>query len=395
MLNLHYLRDWLLRKHDRRTDPERGQVLVIVGVGMILFVLMVGLVVDGGHAWGEQRDTQNASDAAAEAGALKLAENLSFKACQDNPAQCNNLTPPAPNGNAEVRAAVIAAASGRHVTVEEAWYTDYFGARVGGSPLIGSAPLAGGPAPTDAEGVEVTGVKTFDTYIAKVIGMNQMTARTPAVAVSGYIDKVGRGNVLPVTIPVNVTTCSNTNGVQNGGAAWPLNQPQIVPLCSSGPGNVGWLDWEPPHGGTSELADAILHPNNPELAIPGWYFVAETGNVSASQVQDALMTYAPGNQEVIIPLFDATCADEPPDATRTACTTGPGTGQNEWYHLAGWVSFDLEWVDLNGGARVCGSGNGSTGCMQGEFRSATYDGTIRRAGPGESVLSLTGIKLIR
>jgi hypothetical protein len=379
----------------RRAETERGQVLVIVGVGMIAFVLMVGLVIDGGHAWGEQRDTQNASDSAAEAGALKLAENLSFKACASNPAQCNGATPPAPNGNAEIRAAVLAAAAARNVVVEEAWYTDYFGTRIGTQPLIGTSPLPGGPAPDAAEGVEVTGTKSFNTYVAGIVGMPQMTARTDATAVSGYIDTVGRGNVMPVTIPVNVTTCTNTNGVANGGVAWPLNQPQIVPLCSSGPGNVGWLDWTPPGGGTSELEDAILHPNNPELSIPGWYFVAQTGNVSSNSIENALMTYAPGNQEVIIPLFDATCSSQPPNSAANACTTGAGNGQNQWYHLAGWVSFDLDWVDLNGGNRVCGSGNGSTGCMQGEFRSATYEGTIRRAGSNESVLSLTGITLIK
>ena len=383
----------LNRRASRR--EERGQILVIVGVAMVLLVAIVGLVVDGGHAWGEQRDTQNASDASAEAGALKLAENLSFKACADNPVQCDGNTPPAPNGNAEVRGAVLAAASARGVTIDEAWYTDYFGAHVGGAPLIGPGQLAGGPAPTAAEGVAVTGKKTFNTYIAQVIGIHDMTARTPATAVSGYVQDVGRGNVMPVTIPINVTSCTNTNNVVPGSIAWPLNQDQIIPLCSSGPGNVGWLDWTPPAGGTSELQQAILNPDNPELSIPGWYFVAETGNVSSAQIQNALMTYAPGNQEILLPLFDATCDSEPPNPDRSACTSGAGNGQNQWYHLAGWVSFDLEWVDLNGGRRVCGAGNGSTGCMQGQFRSATYSGTIRRAGPGESVLSLTGIALIR
>jgi hypothetical protein len=360
-----------------------------------MFVAIVGLVVDGGHAWGEQRDTQNATDAAAEAGALKLAENLPYLACASNLPMCGGTAPPAPNGNAEIRAAVLAAAATSGVTVEEAWYTDFPGNRVGTSPLIGPGQLGGGPAPVGAEGVEVIGSKTFDTFIAQIVGLPQMTARAPATAVSGYVEDVGRGNVLPVTIPVNITTCTNTNRVSNAGTAWPLNQDQIVPLCSSGPGNVGWLDWTPPAGGTSELKDAILNPNNPELQIPGWYFVSETGNVSAGQIESALMTYAPGNQEVIIPLFDATCEQEPPDSSRDSCNAGPGNGQNQWYHLGGWVSVDIEWVDLNGGSRVCGSGNGSTGCMQLQFRSATYQGTIRRAGTGENVLSLTGITLIR
>ena len=60
----------------RRDTDERGQILVIVAVGLVIMVAMVGIVIDGGYAWGKQRETQNGSDAASEAGALLLAQNL-------------------------------------------------------------------------------------------------------------------------------------------------------------------------------------------------------------------------------------------------------------------------------------------------------------------------------
>src|SRR6187431_2541537 len=63
-----------LFKH--RDRHERGQVLVIVALGLVVMVAMVGIVIDGGYAWGKQRETQNGSDAASEAGAVLLAENL-------------------------------------------------------------------------------------------------------------------------------------------------------------------------------------------------------------------------------------------------------------------------------------------------------------------------------
>lgn len=370
----------------KSASPERGQILVIVAVGMLAIVAMVGVVIDGGFAWGQQRDTQNAADASSEAGALLLSHNLSYR----------HATPPQtpPNGNAEVRAAVLATAATYGVTVDEAWYTDYFGNRVGGAPLIGPGQLGGGPAPLTAEGVEVTTSKEFDTFIAQVVGMPTMTAITDATAVSGYIQTVGAGNVLPVTLPINVTTCTNTNRPDTDGSEWPLGSLQVFPLCQSGPGNVGWLDWSPPGGGTSELEAAILHPNNPDMDIPDWYFVAQTGNVSANQIETALETYVPGTTEVIIPLFDATCSSQPPTSEANACTSGAGNGQNQWYHLGGWIALDLEWVDLNGGRSVCGSGNGSTGCFAGTLRSITYSGQIRRAGADESSLSLTGVNLI-
>ena len=49
---------------------EQGQVLVIVAVGLLAMIAMVALVVDGGHAWGQQREAQNGADASSEAGAV-------------------------------------------------------------------------------------------------------------------------------------------------------------------------------------------------------------------------------------------------------------------------------------------------------------------------------------
>ena len=48
-----------------RHRNERGQVLVIVAMGLVVMVAMVGLVIDGGFAWGQQRKTQNGADAMA------------------------------------------------------------------------------------------------------------------------------------------------------------------------------------------------------------------------------------------------------------------------------------------------------------------------------------------
>ncbi len=49
---------------------EKGQALVLVTLAMIGLVGITGLVVDGGIAYTENRDFQNAADAAAMAGAL-------------------------------------------------------------------------------------------------------------------------------------------------------------------------------------------------------------------------------------------------------------------------------------------------------------------------------------
>jgi Flp pilus assembly protein TadG len=48
---------------------DRGQVLVIVGVALLVLIAMIGLVLDGGSAYAQRRSQQNASDLAALAGA--------------------------------------------------------------------------------------------------------------------------------------------------------------------------------------------------------------------------------------------------------------------------------------------------------------------------------------
>jgi hypothetical protein len=385
------------RRSASSTSSERGQVLVIVGVGLFAMVLMIGLVIDVGHAWGQQRDSQNAADAAAEAGAARMAQNLPYLAAGTT----------VPNTNAEVADAVTTSAAANLVDIEEAWYTDFDGDRVGGAPLIGTGALASGlPPPADADGVEVTTFKTFDTFLAGMIGMSEWTTRTRGTAVSGYWETVG-SNVLPVTFPWTITTCTNTNKVLEDpfASGWVPDTDYLVPLCQQDPGNVGWLDWDPSPpdtstcnqgNGTSELECAILTPDNPEIITPDWYFVASTGNVSAQKIEDALMTWAPGDEVVIIPIFDATCSSDPGTTGKDDCTTGEGNGQNQWYHLRGWAGFDIEWVDLNGGPAVCGSGNGSTGCFKGQFRyfAGIPSGKLSEASGNEDQLAIVGVALI-
>jgi len=386
-----------------KAESESGQIVVIVAAGLVVMIAMVGLVIDGGYAWGQQRDTQNASDAAAEAGTVRLAENLPFLAADEAP----------PNDNADVAAAVLATADANGVEVDEAWYVDFDGDRTGGAPLIGEAslPTAALP-PAGVDGVEVTGTKTFDTFLGQIIGISEMTAKTKGTAVTGYVDVVASG-VLPVTFPLNVTFCTNQNKVfkDPGAQQWTPDQDYVVPLCANGPGNVGWLDWDPPSGqddpnytseceqgnGNKELECAILTPDNPRIETPEWYFVASTGNLSAAYIEDALMTHAPGDKVIIIPIFDATCEEEPEGADKDACEVGEGNGQNQWYHLAGWAGFDIEWVDLNGGASgVCESGNGATGCFKGQFKyfGGLPDGTLEEAQGNESLWEIVDVRLI-
>src|SRR4051812_46344703 len=54
---------------------ERGQVLVIMALAMIALLGITGVAVDMGYAYAHRREVQNAADAAALAGALKLGQH--------------------------------------------------------------------------------------------------------------------------------------------------------------------------------------------------------------------------------------------------------------------------------------------------------------------------------
>ena len=58
------------------TRSERGQTVIITAVGLVVMVGLVGLVIDGGHAWGKLRQTQNGADATAKAGAVVIQNML-------------------------------------------------------------------------------------------------------------------------------------------------------------------------------------------------------------------------------------------------------------------------------------------------------------------------------
>jgi hypothetical protein len=381
---------------------ERGQILVIVAVGFIVMVALVGLVVDGGYAWGKQRETQNAADSAAEAGAVVIMENLAG-------------TVPAKT-DADVSSALLASASSNGVAVANAFYTDIDGRLLDPTGGIAAndasaARVGAGTIPPGTSGVKAIGEQTFDTFLARVIGFSQFTASAPAIAVAGYAggtcDAEAGCVILPITVPVTVLGCDGSNNPAPVVPAtkWPAPSSVLsVPLCKNGPGNVGWLDWTPTAGGTSELEQAILTPSNPALEWPQWYYITSTGNVNSKPIEDALRTY--DGQVVQVPQFDGTCDAAPTGPGLADCPDGHvgGNGSNQWYHIAGMSAFQFcatsvagcstagfdHGAYVNGSNPICDTGNGATSCLAGKFKTISYKGRVTAApGPNTSSSNLT------
>lgn len=432
-------------RSQRRRPPDAGQALVVMVGVMLLGIGLLALIIDGGNIVTQQRITQTGSDGTAEAGAVVLATRLA------------GAVTPASGWDAEVAAKVAQSAAANNMTVQAAYYTDICGIPLqanGAAALnangtenlalavqVGSGSLPGGSATTPdcpsmtvgpVAGVLVIGHKDVGAYVARAIGIPTFSVTSRATAVAGYLQGVcgsSQGEwcaVLPVTIPVNTVTCDGSNNVVPGTSAWPWNVVLTVPLCRNNPGNVGWLDWDPPGGGASELVCSIVNPDNPAITLPSWQYVAATGNtngggpcqdddtgITYSGVEDGIRKY--DGSIVLIPQFDMTCRTQnnQPDPVSTqptvnnppnyGCpnTPGGGNGQNIWYRMPSFAYFQLctpsdpacnghHGAYIQGSnAAVCDTGNGSTSCLIGKFTDILGTGTV---GPGSG--SGTGSKAL-
>jgi hypothetical protein len=456
-----------IRRSKVSRGGEPGQTLVLFAIALTALLATVALVVDGGNSFAQQRVAQNAVDATADAGATVLLNNIA--------AQSMSL----PKTDLDVLNAVNTTAANNGIATPTAYYTTETGrciradgtsaappcdavvgaVRVGSGAIPTVGPDAGGapqcplpflrpdgsetPASTPAYacGVAASGSKTFGTFVARVIGLNQFTASATATAVSGAQVSVCPAGTpcgfLPVTFPTSMTVCGSTNKydllhqlpylVIPAGTALTSGNESIIQICGTGPGSVGWLAIDPEDkNGVADLAADISTPDNPPLFLP-LRVNAQTGNTNDKGVEDAMNgyagnsvgTYEPGlDQTVTIPLYDCTAdvkvvggqqnpATSPAQCSGLSATDlNGGTGANLYYHVPSIAGFVLDHAYINGGnSNECnnppssigtpiGGGNGATGCLLGWFVNISSPSTAVGVGFG-SPSTAYGVQLIR
>ena len=346
---------------------QRGQAIVIMTFALSAMLAATAMVVDGGNAMNEQRNTQNAADAAALAGALVIVEKLGGASRMD----------------ADVHSAMEEAVEGNGTALQTSYYIDF------SQNVVGTVGR-GGPIPTEAWGIRAHGARTFDTLLAEVAGISNWTAGAQATALGGALRGVcsaldGCG-VMPLTFSIPITTCDGTNRPLRIGVDWPItslevalndtsgNYMSIVPMCKNGPGGVGWLDLD--CGGN--LDDQIQSPCNGPFDIPAWLHTS-SGNVNS--VESALNAYR--GQMLLVPMFDATCRDVPTTGLPADCTD-PGNGSNLYYHVPRFAYFLLDEAYVQGGDEECNQapgqplvgGNGGTSCFKGWFIRYVMHGRV-------------------
>ena len=396
-----------------RPRGQGGQALVVLTLAMVALLAMSSLIVDGGNAFAQQRVTQNGADAAAQAGAVVLVQNLIAKG--------SGATPP--NSDQDVLESITTTASWNDIkAAPTAVYTD-----IGGNSLgtkVGS--IGGGLPPSNAYGVQATAGRAFTTFLGGVFsllpggqGVFQLTASATATAIAGQVNGICPADVpcgfLPVTFPTLLTLCDGSNKQVGQGTGWPYQTAQlplnganevILPLCTTGPGSVGWLDIEPHDpsctgGGTQLLACDISTPGNKALDLPVWVHTV-TGNTNSVQVQDALNAFE--GKTVQIPFYDCVKNDVGQVHPGPVCPTPPetATGNNLYYRITSTVNFVLDHAYIQGNNPECNlppghepvGGNGATGCIKGWFVNALNPGPIGLPS-GSTPWAAYGVQLIK
>ncbi len=347
---------------------QRGQAIVVMTLGLAAMLGATAVVVDGGNGMNEQRNAQNAADAAALAGAVVLAEKMGGATHDD--ADVVDAMDDVLTANGSVR--------------QPSYYIDY------SRNIVGTVGR-GGPIPTNAWGIHARASRTFDTLLASVSGFSTWTASAEATAMAGALRSVcsaldGCG-VMPVTFSIPITTCDGTGRPLRIGVDWPITSLETalndtsgtymstVPLCKNGPGGVGWLDL----GCGGNLADEISTPCNGPYDLPVW-LPTQSGNVNS--VEGNVNAYQ--GSVILIPMFDATCRDVPSTGLPADCTD-PGNGNNLYYHIPRFAYFLLDEAFIQGNNNpACNSapgqpligGNGGTSCIKGWFLRYVMQGRV-------------------
>ncbi len=203
-----------MRPHERHA--QHGQMVVILALGLTALLLALGLVVDSGYAWSQQRAGQNAADFAAMAGARVLGEYYTGK-------------PVGQGSDANISAAITNTLASNGASLASAQYVDQSGRALGN---VGSG------IPTGAVGVVVRADTSWDTFFVRIVpGMGTWHAGTAATAYtvgvpSAGVMPAGLGESafagLPFCDPKSASfaSCVDTNGssasakILPGGFGW-------------------------------------------------------------------------------------------------------------------------------------------------------------------------------
>lgn len=312
----------------RRARDDKGAILIFLALSMAVLMVIAALVLDGGSAYVQRRQMQNAADASSMAGARALSR-YRFPTTGSTPdltAIVNDVNTTATNNGA--------------TTVVSCRLFNYD--QIGSSSDLG--PCTSATAANNAEGVRVTVSQTRSTYFGGITGRPTTTANVTASAAILELTSVSAPFIVCHTKTSGnsvVYDLLNSDGTINPAGAAAAGEITIhgsqVPDCGAGSQFKGLTD-------------------NPKLKLNVWSDIGTQGN-RVGQYRD--VTTGINACPVDGPFNDC-------DMLLPIMQSGNGTGSNATAFITAFAVFHVT--------------EGSTG---NEAHTAHYVATITQAGAGE------------
>jgi hypothetical protein len=306
----------------------KGQSMPLIALMIVVLVAMVGLAVDVGNTYAEQRNTVRASNAAAVAAMNSLiggGDDTAVYGVLVNSLKSNKIT---------VAAAGSAPQAGERVLVAN--YLDAGGNPLSACPNVGSNCSAATLQSARYIRVDVSG--KVETYFARVVGRPDLPVGADAW--------VGRSTCAEGIYPILVRDqLLGANGFVNSEGNWArwsadAGNPQRGGLAGAseammtGPGNIadGFDEAPWPPANNLNLPKPTGYPLYPNQLTGGDWVYPNTGVVNSSDLR-AQLDYHINNKTVLnLPIWDA--------------QTGQGIGAS--YHTARLGAFILISYNLSG-----------------------------------------------
>ena len=358
-----------------KIKSERGQSLVIVALGLVAFVAILALVLDGGNAYAAKRQAQNAADAGALAGATYMCR---YKDPGGGEAKAEEY---AIINNGATSAVATANMDSATMTVIATVQRNTFFAGVIGFTQVSPVAEAVAACKTPVGmGVLPVGWACRSTVVGGIIVPGEDCAQLTIDDCAGdpydldctYIlmdsvkvkDNKKGGKCNPdITDPANPDYCyeqkdlvcsghldaPTCEAVELGKTDCDLNNDCIDELMTGGARS--WLDLDGGGGGANELTNWIK--NGFPDPIPPHKWIPEESGVATSIFHTAA-AYVVG-EDVILPVFNNICnkppnipVDPEPDAP-AQCTYGPDdnrsiVGPSFNFHIITFAEFHVTCV---------------------------------------------------
>ena len=291
-------------------------------IAMLAVIAGLGLIIDGGNAWAQQRITQAGNDASAEAGADG-----------PGPAPRGRPRPRRPGGTAPSRLPSRTAAAKNGVTVEVAYYTDICGTllRPDGTKASGHRRRGGRRRwrPADEQQHEPglprrhrgPGRRRPGDGGAAVQHL-RLGRRRPHVVhrqddrdrgqrpAPGHLRRRGRLHRPAAHRARHRGHLRDERRGREHGRRPGRRTPGSSSRCArTTPATSAGSTGRPRAAAQRSSRSRSSTPNNPPIDLPSWNYVTQTGDPNSKMVEDALNTYM--GQIVLFPLFDLTCGEDP------------------------------------------------------------------------------------